>query len=78
MLIRSQNNYTIVNINQIDTISYEDECIYAYSNDTKTLLGEYSEEQAPLVLDMIQGYYMGTRLFFKMPQEDEINEDMGR
>ena len=61
MLIRSQNKIGIVNLNQIDTIVYDDrrDVILAYNPGNASMdLGKYTtEEKAVKVLDMIQEQY---------------------
>ena len=60
MIIRSQDKKSIVNINNVDTITIN-ECRIQYYNgvsDSRGFLGSYSaEEKAIKVLDMIQEVY---------------------
>lgn len=61
MLIRSQNKIGIVNLNQVDTIVYDDrqDVIFAYNpGNTPMDLGEYTTKaKAIKVLDIIQSQY---------------------
>ena len=83
MLIRSQNKMALVNLDQIDTIVYDDEnkVIFAYNPGNIPMeLGDYSDEENVIkVLDMIQekyldanGYSYAYNTVFQMPEEDEI------
>ena len=60
MLIRSQNKQVLVNLDQINSIIYDDfnKTVDAYAMQTHFRLGKYtSEEKALKVLDMIEAEY---------------------
>ena len=88
MLIRSQNQKKIININKIDSIEINESEIYAKNHGWFYYIGEYSnEEKAIKVLDMIEKFYtkpvicdvfsdnekfIYSKLVFHMPQDNEV------
>lgn len=60
MLIRSQNNMCVINLDNIDTIYYSerDNCIKTFNGESETNIGNYStKEKAMKVLDTIQRFH---------------------